>query len=144
MNKIKEIAFVVMNIAIPLAFGGLFYCAFAPDVILVKWVSSHLGSHTIRSNIVDTPVLLFMRNHLLDMLWSYSLVFAIQLIIGGKKKSVLSITVLVTLLGTTLELLQFTGVILGTSDVLDVVFEAVAAAIAGLIIIRRGTYEKIH
>lgn len=140
----KSDIFGIANIVFPLLIGGIIYACISPDVFFIEWAKERLGIFSFNTSIGEgTFIRNIVRNHLLDMLWSYSLVYALVLILGNKNKQIFLAIVMTSILGICLELLQSVKVITGTGDVLDILCEVIASAIAGSIIIcRRGKNEK--
>jgi hypothetical protein len=72
--------FLLANILIPLFLGSFLYCLLSPEVILVKWADAYLGLRISLENAAALRAVFFfrfIRNHLMDMLWGYALVFAL-------------------------------------------------------------------
>lgn len=132
------------NVVIPLLVGGIIYACISPDVFFVRWAREQLGIFSFDTYMGEGLLVKnIVRNHLPDMLWSYSLVYALVLILGNKNKHILLAIVMSSVLGICLEYLQLVKVITGTGDILDVFCEVITSVIAGaMIICRRGKNEK--
>lgn len=97
--------------------GGLFYIYFAPNTYFVKFIFYNLGiSEGINTNIKNNPILTFIRNYGLDMLWSYSLACSIMWITSKKQTSL----IIASFFSIGMELLQLVNSKLGTFDLLDI------------------------
>lgn len=82
--------FLLANVLIPLFLGSFLYCLLSPEVILVKWADAYLGLRISLENAValhSAFFFRFIRNHLMDMLWGYALVFALFFLSHGKLAS---------------------------------------------------------
>lgn len=76
----------------------------------------------------------FLRCYGCDMLWSYALVHTFWLFAGSCKRDLYWMCAVSWLFGTAMECLQAADILKGTFDILDMVFEGIAAGAAGLII----------
>lgn len=68
------------------------------------------------------------------MLWSYALTYTLFLVLEPFRKRVIFSAIISTVLGISLELLQYRKVISGTFDILDILFEITAVSLAVVII----------
>jgi hypothetical protein len=128
----------VTNVLMPLLVGAGIYYLLAPEVIFVKRIDALLGSGLHVDNAGSHFILVrFNRNYLPDMIWGYTLVFAIYCIVGNNAANLLKVFMLAFLFSTAMEILQLTSVVEGTFDVLDLLVEFLAEATAVFII-------KIH
>lgn len=131
MEIIKnKVIISLINIAGPILLGVVFYTLF--DKI----------------NIVSKSNILFeiTRNHVIDMFWNYSLVFCIYNFLEKKINSIFIAVTIAIAWGIIFEFLQNTKWVNGTFDWIDIIFEIIAAIIAGLFIyicFRRERNEKI-
>ncbi|MCR5796729.1 MAG: hypothetical protein K6G63_02285 [Eubacterium sp.] len=126
--------FLLLNTIIPLIIGGTSYYILSPNVLFVKAINSLLGiSNIIAHGSPQTAIGCFVRFYLLDMLWGYSLVFALVLCLGSNAaiKIVLFIAFVFSL---SVELLQLTSFMPGVFDLMDISSEIIAELIAALII----------
>ncbi len=71
-----------------------------------------------------------VRNYLPDMMWGYSLVFALFSIIGNNVASISKVFGMVFLFSAVMEILQKVSFVPGTCDVFDIAVEILAEAIA--------------
>lgn len=116
MRKRSVLGFLIANCLVSFTVGASFY---------------------IRGLSFESLILRLMRNHLPDMLWSYSLTFALFLILSEDKKNKTSIVcgVISALWGILMEVLQLLSIAPGTFDIFDLLLEAVSGLAASLIII---------
>lgn len=94
----------------------------------------------------DLVLTRFVRNHLLDMLWSYALVFCIYYFSSSLTGNIVVPVLLAVVWSVVFEILQVFSVAKGTFDWLDIIFEIVAVVIAGLFIFyfsRRKENEEV-
>ena len=130
--------FIYANISIPILAGSLFYYVTSPQVIFAQnidrllGVSLHVGT--------ENTFVVNLRSYMPDMLWAYALVFSLMLVTGNKTAYVWS------MFSTIMEVLQVTGCVKGTFDVMDIIVEIIAELMAVFIIkrhdMRRKSYEK--
>lgn len=137
---------LIINIVISLTFGMLFYYIFSPDVIFVKKLDEITsGGFHIDINGKSNFLISFIRNYALDMIWAYSLVYALFLFTDKKLSELIGVIVVAFIFSTTIEFLQLTKYVKGTFDIYDVVLEAVAEIIAFTLIrinLEDKKYEK--
>ena len=118
--------FIYANISLPILAGSLFYYVTSPQVIFVQNIDSLLGV-SLHVGTENTFVV-NLRSYMPDMLWAYALVFSLMLF------------------STIMEVLQVTGCVKGTFDVMDIIVEIIAELMAVFIIkkhdMRRKSYEK--
>jgi len=125
---------IILSIVIPLILGGLLYYIFCPDVdfvIFIDRISNTRFHFYINKN---NKVIAFFRNYFFDVLWAYSLSFAMYLCCKELKYRSFIICFLPLILGASLEILQKVKIINGTSDILDVVAELFGVIAANSII----------
>ncbi len=84
-----------------------------------------------------------VRNYLPDMMWGYSLVFALFLIIGNNVASISKVFGMVFLFSAVMEMMQKGSFVPGTFDVFDIAVEFLAEAIAACIIYKLYSREEI-
>lgn len=86
----------------------------------------------------------FIRYHLPDFLWCYSMSMALYSILLPKKSNI-SICVISMLFGIGLEVLQYLSIISGTFDFIDCIIYVLAAIISNIFYKKRGIKnEKIN
>ncbi len=130
----------ILNIAFPLIIGMLIYCLASPDVIFVKYIDSFFGFSIDAREILTGDAVRFIRNYLPDMMWGYSLVFALFYSMGGTRDSLGLLLFITVLFSVIMESLQLLPVITGTFDLYDMVVEIIAEFAAIFIIKRRGQF----
>ncbi len=128
MSKRSFKGFLVVNCLASFAIGALFYIpGFKFESVLYR----------------------LMRNYLPDMLWSYSLAFALFFIFcdAGKNKTSIACGITSALWGLLMEVFQLLRIAPGTFDIFDFLMEAVSGLIASMVIIlclRRIRNEKVE
>lgn len=132
---------------IPIVLGMVIYLLTRPDTYISQWIY-HLGisvSDPGRGGVLPKWLWMFLCNFSADMLWAYSLAFAVYLILCDHSKYMPITLVICLTFETGIELLQLLGLINGTFDWWDIALEICATAMASLIIknTRRKHYEKI-
>lgn len=131
----KKKVFLIANIIIPVIIGGFLYYMISPDVIFVEVIKKLLYSNGVTSaGKYLGPVGIFVRFYLLDMLWGYSLVFALYFCVGDDV-AILKVFVLAFVFSIGMEVLQLIPVAPGFFDIWDIVVECIAEAIATLVLI---------
>lgn len=125
----------LVTIIIPLLIGGIFYYIFCPDVWFVKIVDyyTNLNLH-IQYDIYKNIFVAFLRNYLLDYLWAYAFANALYLICDTD--GLIVSCILSILIGAFWEMSQFIGIVNGTFDVLDIIFE-ILGALSAIFIIKK-------
>ena len=138
---IRNCLFAV-NIIVPLVFGLFIYLTKTERTYISDFLSG------LRSAL---PVIYYpdiIRNYASDFLWTYSMFFCIRLTLGDELKGKHSLTVMVLtgVVAIILESVQLIEVVPGTFDLLDIVAEFIAIAVAYLITLilerRFNYYEK--
>lgn len=149
LGKYKRIrVFTLINIVLPLAFGGLIYVITRPDTYISQWVYRvlHLSiSSNVVKNVLPRWLWLFLCNFSADILWAYSLTFAVYAIFHDCSRCMYLVFTVCILFEAGVEILQLFGILNGTFDCLDIAFEICATAIASLNIKHTGRklYENI-
>ncbi len=136
--------FTYANIFLPILAGSLLYYVISPEVIFVQSIDRLLGV-SLHVGTENTFVLI-MRSYMPDMLWAYALVFSLMLVTGNKTANVWKMLAIAGMFSTIMEVLQITGYVKGTFDVMDIIVEIIAELMAVFIIkrhdMRRKSYEK--
>ena len=117
------------------AAGGLLYLYIRPDALLSRAVGMFIS---IKPAYINSD---FVNYYLCDMLWAFSLVLALFLVIKRRVAAVL----IAAGFSIITELLQLLGIMPGTFDFYDILAETVAEAAAVLLIMLlcgRKKYEK--
>ena len=137
----KKKAFCIFNIIFPLLVGAVIYWFTSTDVIFVEAVRSIWGrpKHTGIGNI-GGGIARLVRYYMSDILWAYALVFALYLTVGSNAARVKTAFVIAVVFSAVIEVIQLSPVIPGTFDVIDILVETTAEAIAALIIKKQ--YEE--
>ena len=137
----KKKTFCIFNIIFPLLVGAVIYWFTSTDVIFVEAVRSIWGmSIHIGIGNIDGGLARLVRYYMSDILWAYALVFALYLAVGSNAARVKTAFVIAVVFSTVMEVIQLSPVIPGTFDVIDILVEATAEAIAALIIKKQ--YEE--
>ncbi len=126
--------FYWLNICIPLLVGLILYLSFRKDAFISVFWGKYLPLPAPLFKSLPEWLSLFLRNYASDILWAYSLGFAIQLVLGRSKRSRLHTLVVCLCFEVILEVLQRFGVIRGTFDYLDILLEACSICLALLVI----------
>ena len=108
------------------------YLISSPDVVFVRFINLQINTGTALAN-PNTWWWLIFRNYALDMLWGYSLVFAVYLIIDNNTAG-WQVLLLTFVFSTFIEAIQLYQTIPGTFDLLDIIAEGIAEIIAVIII----------
>lgn len=136
----------MFNICLPILIGIVIYYVISPDVIFVQKIDALFGRevHAIKTNI-DSVFLKYIRFYLLDILWGYSLVFALYFVTGNNTAELMKILKIAFVFSAIMEILQLTSIVKGTFDVIDIIMELLAEIIAVFIIkITHKEGEKIE
>lgn len=131
MNK-RDSIFYVLNIIFPIIIGTIIYILYSPNTIFVKLLSNYFDIKSLDSNFISN----ILRNYFCDFCWCYSLAFTISYIYKDSLSAITSILVPISV-GIALEIMQLTGTISGTYDLLDIISELSACIICYLILIKR-------
>ena len=131
--KVKVKIFV-FNVFIPILIGFTYYYLFCPDTMVVKKIDAIFAFRYHIKIPNSNLVFKFIRNYLLDAIWSYSLTNCLFIILdktlnAHKKSIILSI-----FLSVIMELLQLTNIVKGTFDIFDIIVEVIAILLASIII----------
>ena len=113
---------------------------FVQNIDRLLGVSLHVG--------MENTFVVNLRSYMPDMLWAYALVFSLMLVTGNKTAYVWKMFVIAGMFSTIMEVLQVTGCVKGTFDVMDIIVEIIAELMAVFIIkrhdMRRKSYKKIR
>lgn len=132
MSK-REKIIILTNVLVPITIGSMIYIILSPDVYFVNILDKLMKIN--RAVVNNNFFIVFIRNYFLDMLWGYSLVFALAFIYG-KDINLRKIIIIAFSFSISIELLQLTPIIRGTFDIYDIVLELIAELCA-LIILRK-------
>ena len=124
-----------MNILVPLFIGAVIYYVMSPNVFFVQKIDALLvrGIH-INTTGFNQPIVRFVRNYLLDMMWAYALLFSLFLFTGNNTAEMREIFIIAVIFSVVMEILQITSIAKGTFDVCDILVEVFAEVTAVFII----------
>ena len=138
----KRNCLFAVNIIVPLVFGLFIYLTKTERTYISDFLS------VFRSVLPTINYPNIIRNYASDFLWTYSMFFCLRLTLGDELKGKHNLTVmaLTGVVAIILESIQLIKAVPGTFDLLDIVAEFIAIAVAYLIthIIERrlNNYEK--
>ena len=125
MKKHNSIC-IILNFTVPILVGAIFYYLLSSDVIFVRLIDERIGGGLhFPSLLANGYVVKYVRFYLLDMLWSYALVFSLHYIWGNNTARLKWILGMAFIFSAGMELLQLTSFVKGTFDILDILFEVV-------------------
>ncbi|MCM1144214.1 MAG: hypothetical protein NC318_02965 [Blautia sp.] len=127
---------MVLHILCPIAIGALVYYLASPDVLFIQKAKTFI-------DVTDSAFLRLVRNYLADMMWGYSLVFALFYIIGNTTADLWKVLGIAFPFSAAMEMMQKTSFIPGTFDVFDIFVEFLAEIIAVSIIYKLYSREEI-
>lgn len=141
LQLVKEIknmnrkTLMTLHIICPIAVGSLIYSMASPDVIFIKKTADFIGK-TICISVfpADSVFLRLVRNYLPDMMWGYSLVFALFCIIGNNAAGVWKAFGIAFPFSAAMEMIQKASFVPGTFDVFDIFVEVLSETAAACII----------
>ena len=138
----KRNCLFAVNIIVPLCIGLFIYLTKTERT----YISDFLSAFRSALPVINYPNII--RSYASDFLWTYSMFFCLRLTLGDeiKGKHNLTVMALTGVVAIILESIQLIEVVPGTFDLLDIVAELIAIAVAYLItqIIERrfNYYEK--
>ena len=148
MDRNKKLLYhVIIHSVVPIMMGACIYILFRPDTYISQWIyrlfDMSLQSKKLRE-LLPFWLLAFLCNFACDILWAYSLTFAIYIIFVNSPINILFIFVVSIVFEAGIEFMQLACILPGTFDWLDISLEICATAIASLEIknIRRKTHES--
>lgn len=134
-NKRKHIFQTVINMVVPIILGACIYILARPDTYISQLVyrlwNIPAPSDTFRA-LLPNWIWVFFCNFAADILWAYSLTFAIYIVFCNSSINMLFVFAICVVFETGMELLQLFGILSGTFDWWDIAFEICASAIASL------------
>lgn len=148
MNTKLRTYYFMMNIAIPIIGGVFIYIIARPDTYISQWIYRLLGVSLSSEKLrVAMPSLfwIFICNYAADILWAYSLTFAVCIVLSDSLKNYLPIFIICIVFEIIMELSQLLDALPGTFDLWDIALEICATVIASLNIkhIRRKINESV-
>ncbi len=129
----KNFAFYLLNIGIPLVLGLGIYL-FCYKTTYINTAFTNIFGFSLPYIYFDNAFHRFITCWACDILWAYSLTFALYLCFRVFKKPLIITSVTSSLFAIIIELLQINGVINGTFDILDIISELVAISLAVIMI----------
>ncbi|MCM1048434.1 MAG: hypothetical protein NC433_08420 [Clostridiales bacterium] len=134
---------MLLHILFPLVIGTLIYYLTSPNVFFIKEIETFLGmTSNMHTFLTDSVFLRLVRNYLPDMMWGYSLVFALFYIIGNIAADIRKVFCVAFPFSVMMEMMQKTSFIPGTFDVFDIFVEFLAEIIAVCIIYKLYSREE--
>ena len=123
----------------PFGIGGFINVS---GIKLKEFIVGGTGSNSLNLDIgnIAGGLARLVRYYMSDILWAYALVFALYLAVGSNAARVKTAFVIAVVFSAVMEVIQLSPVIPGTFDVIDILVEATAEAIAALIIKKQ--YEE--
>ena len=125
---------ILLNAIAPILLGAIIYYIFSPNVIFVKKIDEIFG-FKFHIEVANTNIIWrFFRNHFLDMLWGYALVFALFYILDNDAAKLKVALIISFMTSCIMEVLQLFSIARGTFDLWDITWMLVAQGIAAFII----------
>ncbi len=125
---------ILLNAIVPILLGAIIYYIFSPNVIFVKKIDE-IFEYKFHIKVTNTNIVWrLLRNHFLDMLWSYALVFALFYIFDNNVASLKAVLIISFMTSCIMEILQLFSIARGTFDLWDITCMLVAQGIAAFII----------
>ena len=116
---------------------GLFlYLVLRPDAYITILVNKFIPMPVISGAGVLAAMKKAVRNYAADVLWAYALAFAVMFVLGCSKKDMQIGFLVCSGFEILIEVLQKPGVLYGTFDMLDILFEVISSGIAFMMIKR--------
>lgn len=119
------------NIFLPLAVGLCIYLFFRKGTY-INLVSGIEFNFALKSGLG-----VFVKSWLCDILWAYALTNALYLAFCAFKHRIMITAIISICVGTVFELLQLLPSVVGTFDILDILFQIAAVLLAVALIKRR-------
>lgn len=137
MNN-KRIILATISVS-SLILGTLLYLFLNKEAYVSKLILTIVSVKDI--NYKSNIVLKILKNYGADFLWSVSFAFVVQMILWLRKRRVI-LLIFCSLLGIVYELMQCSGVISGTADIVDVIVYILGSLFAIIIIQGGKLYEE--
>ena len=125
----KKYIFYIVNICTPLVLGLGIYL-FCYRTTYINTTFTEVFGFSMPYIYFDNAFHRFVTCWACDILWAYSLTFALYLCFEVFKKPLIITSVASSLFAIIIELLQIKDVISGTFDILDIISELVAISLA--------------
>lgn len=129
-NHRARFFFYGFNILFPLLCGLYLYLTLRSDAYITLFISRFVSLPQFPYAFFSCGAIDFLRNFASDMLWAYSLGYAVVLVVGHSRNNLLFSLSLCMGFEVLVEVLQKTGVFHGTFDFLDILFEALSISLA--------------
>lgn len=131
----KQNIIIILNIVLPIFLGGILYYLMSPEVIFVKALNDFFEVDFYVLSINKKSIgFRFIRNYFLDMLWGYSLVFALFWTNGNNTADIKKVFLIAFVFSAIIEISQITYAVKGSFDIYDIVVEFFAEVFAVFII----------
>lgn len=132
----KRACFFLMSLLF-LGFGAMIYILFRPNTHIAVICDSIIDLDLFRQS-VSIFGCNFLKFYLPDLLWGLSLSLGMYAIFLPNLKQKIVLSVIVLLCGVVWEILQWTGIIGGTGDIIDIIMYLSASILAVIINFKRG------
>lgn len=133
--------FYVVNILVPLSLGLIIYLVLRPDSYVSRFLNHYIHLHTNVASFLPEGFQRFLKYYVADILWSYSLCFAIMASLNHSQKELIVGFFICVGFETIIEVLQIPSAFPGTFDPVDILFECLSNAVALSVIL---FYEEVH
>lgn len=137
MKFMNKKGIMILHIICPIVIGALVYCMVSPNVIFIKRMEDLIGGSVYMPVFrTDCAFLRLLRNYLPDMMWGYSLVFALFCVAGNNVADIWRVFWMAFIFSAVMEAMQKTSFIPGTFDVFGI-FAEFLAEVAAIYIIHK-------
>ncbi len=121
----------IANIGLPLLIGAVIYIMLSEDLLFMKWLFNDISlCDSFHIDMSQNKILQIIRFYIPDMLWSYSLFFGILFTLKIKASNRLTAFVIGIAFISIMEFIQIHPSVSGTFDVMDLIVEIIAIAVA--------------
>lgn len=135
VTKSKAERFLLIHAILPILIGALLYYILSPDVLFVKQIDMFVGGGIHFPSLMEEyGIVQLIRNYGMDVLWGYSLLYAMCLILDNNTAKRWKIFIIAFSFSVIMELLQLTPFVKGTFDIWDIIIEAFSEGTAVFII----------
>ena len=124
----RKIVFWIANIFIPLLIGGVVYILFRPDTYFSQYIFNKLNFIPVIDS-EPTLIIKFIKYYLCDILWAYSLTFAVLFVFQNETNRFIASLSICIVFEMITEFVQLWNLIPGTFDFVDMVNECVTTLI---------------
>ena len=126
----RKKAFLLANAILPLALGLFIYLFVVDDTIISSIIKNYIVIPSISIELLPKWIASFLRCYGADILWAYSLFFAVTLILGDETKNMWKVVLICSVFEVVIEIFQRIHFFPGTFDFFDIVFEILASFFA--------------